>query len=106
MLKKIKSFWDAIISFFATTKLGHNIKSISVTFTGLFIGILVVNPLINELFKSALPTIKQLTDIWPVLVDAFYRAIWALLLVQLGIYKYSSSQVEVSKSNIIPTKTE
>ena len=104
MLDKLKTIWLNILLFFNTTKLGHQIKSIAVNFTGIFFGILLLNPLINELLKTSLPTIKQLTDIWPVVVDAFYRAIWALLLIQIGIYKYSSSKDESNKSFATPDK--
>lgn len=103
-LKGIKKIVSDIKSFLNDTKLGHFIKSSVITFTGIYLGILGLNPLINELLKTDLPTINQLNNIWPVLVDAFYRAIWAMILVQIGVYKYNSSQDEANKSLIIPNK--
>lgn len=100
----MKRIIEKIKLFFSTTKLGHFIKASLVSFTGIFFGILFASPIINELFKTNFPTIQQLTDIWPVVIDAFYRSIWAFLMVQIGVYKYSSSAVEVNKSNIIPDK--
>ena len=88
--------------FFSTTKLGHAIKSAVVTFTGIFFGILAINPLWNELFQTSLPTIQQFKDLLPVLLDAFYRAIWAFALLEIGLYKYSSSKVEANKNAVTP----
>jgi hypothetical protein len=96
-LKKIKSF-------FATTKLGHQIKSFVVTFTGIFFGMLVLTPAFNAVFSIDLPTITELKDLYPVLLDTFYRSAWTMVLIQMGIYKYSSSDSEVEKPVIIPVK--
>lgn len=101
---KLKQIWLAIVLFFNETKLGHFLKTSFITFTGIFFGMLFASPVLNELFKLDLPTINQLKDIWPVIVDTFFRSVWAFVLVQLGVYKYSSSEVENKKSNIIPDK--
>jgi len=103
-MDRIKKIWEGVVLFFNTTKLGHFIKTSFISFTGIFFGILFASPIINELFKTNFPTIQQLTDVWPVVIDAFYRSIWAFLMVQIGVYKYSSSSVEANKSNIIPSK--
>lgn len=105
-MEKIKSILAKIKLFFTTTKLGHTIKSMFITFTGIFVGILTINPLINELAHTSLPTIQQLKDIWPVVVDALYRAAWAFIMLEIGIYKYQSSETEKNKNNVIPTKVE
>jgi len=96
-MEKLKKVWDGVVLFFNTTKLGHFIKSSVLSFTGIFFGILFASPIINELFNTSFPTIQQLTDVWPVVIDAFYRSIWAFIMVQIGVYKYSSSAVEVNK---------
>ncbi|NCU40112.1 hypothetical protein EOL99_04480 [Candidatus Falkowbacteria bacterium] len=90
ILEKIKLF-------FSETKTGHQIKSFLVTFTGIFFGMLVLTPAYNAVFEADLPTIQEFKDLWPVVVDTLYRSIWAIILVQLGIYKYSSSHEEASK---------
>jgi len=90
ILEKIKLF-------FSTTKLGHQIKSFIVTFTGLFLGMLVLTPAYNAVFEADLPTIQEFKDLWPVVIDTLYRSIWAFILLQMGIYKYSSSSEEVNK---------
>jgi hypothetical protein len=93
---------NTIKAFFSTTKLGKAIKSGAVTFTALFFGILFLNPVINSFLSLDLPTIQQLKDIVPVLIDTFYRAIWAVALLQIGVYRYNSSEVEKAKPAIIP----
>jgi flagellar biosynthesis protein FlhB len=95
---------EKIKLFFSTTKLGHFIKSAFVTFTGIFIGMLILTPAWNTLTGSALPTIQQFKDLWPVVLDSFYRALWAFFLLQIGVYKYSSSTVETTKPVITPNK--
>ena len=104
MLEKLKQIWEKIKLFFSTTKLGHFIKSSFITFTGIFIGMLVLTPAWNAVFETNLPTIKEIKDLWPVVLDSFYRALWALILLEIGIYKYSSSKEEIKKSNLIPDK--
>jgi hypothetical protein len=90
ILEKIKLF-------FSTTKMGHQIKSFIVTFTGLFLGMLVLTPAYNAVFEADLPTIQEFKDLWPVVIDTLYRSIWAFILLQMGIYKYSSSSEEINK---------
>lgn len=104
MIKTLKQLWEKIKLFFSTTKLGHQIKSFVVTFTGIFIGMLVVTPAWNAVFEANLLTIREWQDLGPVALDTLYRSIWALVLVQIGFYKYSASSVEQNKSNIIPDK--
>jgi hypothetical protein len=91
--------------FFNTTKLGHQIKSFVVTFTGVFFGMLILTPAWNAVFEVNLPTIREWQDLGPVALDTFYRSIWAFVLVQVGVYKYSSSEEETKKSNILPEKS-
>lgn len=93
---------EKIKLFFETTKLGHQIKSFAVTFTGLFFGMLILTPAWNAVFEVQLPTIQEWKDLLPVVVDTLYRSLWAMVLVQVGVYKYSSSKEEVKKSNIVP----
>ena len=91
--------------FFSTTKLGHQIKSFVVTFTGVFFGMLILTPAWNAVFETNLPTIQEWRDLGPVVLDTFYRSVWAFILVQVGVYKYSSSETEKTKSNILPEKS-
>ena len=100
----MKNIIERVKQFFATTKLGHFIKSTVVTFTGIFLGMLILTPAWNTLMGTSLPTIQQFKDLVPVIVDSFYRALWALFLLQIGVYKYSSSKEEANKSNIVPDK--
>lgn len=93
----MKELIEKVKTFFATTKAGHQIKSSLVTFTGIFFGMLVLTPAYNAVFEADLPTIQEFKDLWPVLIDTLYRSIWALILVQLGLYKYSSSNEEINK---------
>lgn len=103
-MSKLKKIYSQIVSFINDTKAGHFIKSTVITFTGIYIGILTLNPILNELFNTDFPTIQQLKDAGPVLIDAFYRALWAFVMLKLGIYKYHSSEAENNKSYIIPSK--
>lgn len=103
-MNKLKQIWEKIKLFFSTTKLGHQIKSFTVTFSGIFIGMLVLTPAWNAVFETNLPTIQEWQDLWPVVLDTLYRSVWALILVQVGVYKYSSSETEIKKSNILPGK--
>ena len=93
---------EKIKLFFSTTKLGHAIKSAAITFGTIFIGILALNPLINTFLSNPLPVIDQAKDLIPVIVDAFYRSIGAFILMQIGLYKYSSSKVEANKNAVTP----
>lgn len=93
----MKELIEKIKIFFSTTKTGHQIKSFLVTFTGIFFGMLVLTPAYNAVFEADLPTIQEFKDLWPVVIDTIYRSIWAMILVQLGIYKYSSSNEETNK---------
>ena len=103
-MNKLKQLWLGVSDFFNSTKLGQLIKSGFVTFTGIFFGILVATPAINSLFHVAYPTIHQLKDLAPVALDALYRAVWAFIGVETGLYKYNSSTTEKSNPVIIPTK--
>jgi len=100
----MKNIWLKISTFFNTTKLGQFIKSGIITFTGIFFGMLVLTPAYNVLTHSALPTIQQFKDLIPVALDAFYRALWAFIMVETGIYKYNSSSTEKSNPVIVPNK--
>ena len=106
MMDKIKKIFISIKSFFKNTKLWQFIKSAVITFTGIFFGMIIISPAWNALTGTALPTIQQFKDIIPVAVDAFYRAIWAFMMVEMGVYKYNSSATEQKNPIIIPTKTE
>jgi hypothetical protein len=103
-MNKLKQIWEKVKLFFSTTKLGHFIKTSVITFSGIFFGMLVITPAWNAVFESSLPTIQEWKDLGPVLLDTLYRSVWAMVLVQVGIYKYSSSAEEVNKSNIVPDK--
>jgi len=98
----MKQFIEKIKLFFSTTKLGHQIKSFLVTFTGIFFGMLILTPAWNAVFEANLPTINEWKDLGPVILDTLYRSIWALVLVQIGVYKYSASSIEKEKAIIIP----
>jgi len=100
----MQQLYFKIKKFFNDTKLGHFIKSMFVTFTGIFIGILVLTPAYNAVFETNLPTIQEWKDLLPVVLDSFYRALWAMIMIQIGIYKYSSSTDEKLKNIIIPKK--
>lgn len=100
----MKQLIEKIKLFFSTTKLGHQIKSFLVTFTGIFFGMLILTPAWNAVFEASLPTINEWKDLGPVILDTLYRSLWALVLVQVGVYKYSSSESEIKKSNIAPNK--
>lgn len=63
-------------------------KSAFATFSALFLGLLVANPLINKLISTDLPTISQLKDVGPVLLDTFYRTCWIMLLSLIGFKKF------------------
>ena len=101
-MQKLKQIWDKTKLFFATTKLGQFIKSGLITFTGIFFGMLVLTPAWNALTGTALPTIQQFKDLIPVVLDSFYRALWAFLMVEAGVYKYNSSAIEKTNPVIIP----
>ena len=103
-MKKLKGFYEKVKLFFNDTKLGHFIKSSIVTFTGIFIGMIVITPIFNELVNTGLPTITQLSDLKDVAIDSFYRALWAFILVETGVYKYNSSTAEKEKGAVVPTK--
>jgi len=101
-MSKIQILLEKIKLFFSTTKLGHQIKSFAVTFTGIFFLTLTVTPAWNAVFEADLPTIQEWKDLLPVVIDTIYRSVWAMILVQVGIYKYSSSKDEIKKSNVVP----
>ena len=105
-MNKLQNMWAGINNFFGNTKLGQFIKSALITFTGIFFGMIVLTPAWNSLTGTALPTIQQLKDLIPVLADSFYRALWAFIMVEAGVYKYNSSAKEKTNPVIIPTKTE
>jgi len=86
------------------TKLGHQIKSFIVTFSGIYFGMIVLTPAWNAVFETDLPTIQEWKDLIPVAIDTLYRSVWALVLVEIGVYKYSSSKEEKEKSTLIPNK--
>lgn len=100
----MKKLLEKVKLFFSTTKLGHQIKSFVVTFTGIFFGMLILTPAWNAIFEANLPTIKEWQDLWPVALDTLYRSVWALILVQVGVYKYSSSKVEKEKTILTTDK--
>jgi hypothetical protein len=101
-MNKLKLIWEKIELFFSTTKLGHQIKSFTVTFTGIFFGMLILTPAWNAVFETNLPTIQEWKDLGPVALDTLYRSICALVLLQLGIYKYNSSKEEKEKTILTP----
>lgn len=72
---------------FLSDKVQYEIKSAAMTFCGIFAGTIVLNPIFNQLIGTDLPTIQQLKDVLPVLVDAGYRAAWITTLIELGLYK-------------------
>lgn len=84
MFTKIKEKYNAFIA----TKLGVEIKSAIMTFTGIFVGYITLSPLFNAVIGTDLPTIQQLKDIVPVAVDALYRSIWITFLMETGLSKY------------------
>ena len=98
----MKNIWLKTVAFFNTTKLGQFIKSGFITFTGIFIGMLILTPAWNALTGSTVPTIQQFKDLVPVALDSFYRALWACIMVETGIYKYNSSSTEKSNPVIVP----
>ena len=72
---------------FMASKIGVEISSAFHTFTSIFVGTLIFAPAINALANTDLPTIQQLKDIFPVVVDTIYRSLWMTLLIRSGLSK-------------------
>lgn len=85
-------FIQACKTFLATEngkKLVYEVKSAVTTFVAIFIGTLAVNPLINALINTDLPTIEQFKDLVPVCIDALYRSSWIFILYKVGLRNLS-----------------
>ena len=84
MFDKIKEAYNAFI----ITKLGIEVKSAVHTFLGIFIGTITLAPAFNELIGTDLPTINELKDVIPVILDAIYRSAWVTIITVTGLIKY------------------
>lgn len=87
----MKKIIEKLKVFFNTNPIGIEIKSATMTFTGLFAGMILAAPAINHLIRTDLPTIQQFKDVWPVVIDTAYRSAWITVLTVTGLFKYRNT---------------
>lgn len=95
MLNKLKSWYytkNEKTGYTGRERLLVELESAWHTFVILFLADTALMPAINQLFNVDFPTIQDIKDVIPVLIDTTLRSLWLTALTMTGLIKYRNKR--------------